>query len=617
MTTDILKVKNLKTYIDTAYGTAKAVDGVSFTIKAGENVAIVGESGCGKTLTAMSIMGLLPVPGGYLKDGVIEFNSIDLAKLNNAEYSKIRGKEISVIFQEPMTSLNPVFTVGFQISEPLIKHLGLTKEEARREAIALMDAVKLKDPERLFDEYPHSFSGGMIQRIMIAMALATKPRLLIADEPTTALDVTVQDEILKLLKTMSDESQTSVLFISHNLALVYENAQRVLVMYAGQIIESSATQELFRNPLHPYTIELMRSLPDSEKRGKPLNIIHGTVPASTQYSDAGCRFAPRCPKVMSQCADITPIEISKDGHIVSCHLYDKSFMSDTEKSGPLKDDGARDKLEFKESGEKSGKNIIEIKNLKTYFPIKKGLFKKTVGYVKAVDAIDLNIKEGSCFALVGESGSGKSTLGLTLLKLLESTKGEITFNGARIDNLSDKDFNDVRADMQIIFQDPFSSLNPRMTVGQIIEEGLISLKPDLTEDKRKETIDNTLQHVGLRSDMLSRYPHEFSGGQRQRIAIARVLALKPKFIICDEITSALDVSVQAQILNLLKSIQIELGITILFITHDLNVVEYIADTVALMKDGRIVETNTVEEIFNNPQQEYTKTLLEALPKIRL
>jgi oligopeptide/dipeptide ABC transporter ATP-binding protein len=608
----VIEVKDLKTYFRTPEGVGKAVDGVSFKIKRGETFALVGESGCGKSVTALSLIQLVPEPQGFIAGGEILLRGRNITDLSERQKRKIRGNEISMIFQEPMTSLNPVFTIGNQVVEAIRLHQGKSAREAKAVALEMLKSVGLPRPEELYYDYPHRLSGGMRQRVMIAIALSCRPDLLIADEPTTALDVTIQDQILRLMRELRERMGMAILLISHNLAVVYLNAENVAVMYCGKIMEAASTKKLFRNPMHPYTLQLLRSIPGMEKRGKALDTIRGTVPPATDYP-VGCHFSGRCPREMEGCAGIEPpLSEREPGHFVSCHLYDPGFMNKP-CSRPLK-------MEAEEAAPLSVKPkerpvVLDVKGLKCYYPVRKGLLKRVVGHVKAVDGIDLTIRKGSTLALVGESGCGKTTAGKGIIQLLKPTGGSIVFQDKDLTGLSERELKTYRSLMQIIFQDPYSSLNPRMMVGEIIEEGLKSLKPDMAKKERDEKVLRTLGRVGLTPEMRYRYPHEFSGGQRQRIGIARVLAVDPDLIICDEATSALDVSVQAQILNLLKSIQRDFGISLLFITHDLSIVEYIADEVAVMLDGKIVERGTAEEIFSHPRDPYTKTLLKAVPRI--
>ncbi len=608
----VLEIKDLRTYFNTPSGVAKAVDGVSFSINRGETFALVGESGCGKSVTSLSVIQLVPEPAGFIAGGEILLNGEDIVALGEREKRRIRGNKISMVFQEPMTSLNPVFTIGSQIVEPIMLHQGKTKAEAREVAIGMLDKVGLPEPEKLFSEYPHTLSGGMMQRVMIAIALACRPDLLIADEPTTALDVTIEAQILKLMKELQSELGTATLLITHNMALVYRNAEDVGVMYAGKIVETAPTKTLFRNPLHPYTIQLLRAIPEMENRDRPLETIPGSVPPATDFP-AGCRFSGRCSREMTGCAAREPRPIIKDGaHLVACHLYDPEFMSN-QTSRPIR--GEAKGPEPIETPHMERSLLLDVKGLKKHYPIRKGLFKRIAGYNKAVDGIDLEIRRGSTLALVGESGCGKTTAGKSIIQLIRPTAGTVRFSGDILTDLSDAELKPYKSNTQIIFQNPYSSLNPRMMIGEIIEEGIRSLKPEIPAGERTKKVRESIERVGLTEEMLRRYPHEFSGGQRQRIGIARVLAVDPEFIVCDEAVSALDVSVQAQILNLLKSIQRDFGISYLFITHDLGVVEYIADEVAVMYGGKIVERGTVDEIFTAPKHEYTKTLLNAVPRI--
>ncbi|MBI5492909.1 MAG: ABC transporter ATP-binding protein [Deltaproteobacteria bacterium] len=608
----VIEIKGLKTWFKTPKGVSKAVDGVSFSIPKGGTFALVGESGCGKSVTALSIIQLIPEPAGYIAGGNIILNNRDIVPLSEREKRDIRGNNISMIFQEPMTSLNPVFTVGDQIVETIMLHQGKSGAEAKAAAIEMFEKVGLPDPAGIFYEYPHRLSGGMRQRVMIAIALACRPDLLIADEPTTALDVTIQDQIIKLIKELQAEMGTAVLLITHNLALVYQNAETVGVMYAGKMAELAPAKALFRDPMHPYTVKLLRSIPGQEKRGKALDTIRGTVPPATSYP-AGCHFSGRCPREMEGCAAIEPpLAERAPGHFAACHLHDPEFMAKPW-SKPLRHEP--DAMPPLSVPHDKRERLLEVKNLKTHYPVRKGLLKRVVGHVKAVDGIDLVVRKGSTLALVGESGCGKTTAGKSIIQLIRPTSGEIVFKGRELTRVKESELKPVRSLMQIIFQDPYSSLNPRLTIKDTIEEGVRALKTGLDKKGRLDKVTEVLERVGLTADMMWRYPHEFSGGQRQRIGIARALAVDPEFIVCDEAVSALDVSVQAQILNLLKSIQRDFGLSFLFITHDLAVVEYIADEVAVMYAGKIVERGTTEEIFSNPRHDYTKKLLSAIPRL--
>jgi len=617
MSSPTLEVKNLQTYFRTPQGVAKAVDKVSFTIEKGATFALVGESGCGKTAAALSIIHLLP-PAGYIAGGEIRLNGRSLLELTEAEKREVRGKNVSMIFQEPMTSLNPVFTIGEQIVEAIRLHQNMNYKDAQSSAVRMLSDVSLPGPASIFYEYPHRLSGGQRQRVMIAMAMACRPDLLIADEPTTALDVTIQDEIIKLINGMKASTGASVLLITHNMALVYRNADTVAVMYAGKIVESAPAKTLFRRPMHPYTIKLLRSIPAQEKRGGPLDTIKGLVPPATSYPE-GCRFEGRCPREMAGCAALQPaLSEYGTGHLCACHLYDAAFMA-TGQSRPL--NAAPDALApigvaSPEGGKiEECKTLLEVRGLKTYYPVRAGLLKRNAGFVKAVDGIDIIVRKGTTTALVGESGCGKTTAGKTIIRLIAPDAGEIIFKGTDVASLSRAQLKPMRACMQMIFQDPYSALNPRLTVKATIEEGIKILRPDMDAGARVKKISATLERVGLSPEMMERYPHEFSGGQRQRIGIARALSVDPEFIICDEAVSSQDVSIQAQILNLLKSIQRDSGISFLFITHDIGVVEYMADYVSVMLAGKIVEEGTVEELFGGPKHEYTKKLLNSVPRI--
>lgn len=597
----LLELKNLKTYFSTPEGTAKPVNGVDLTIHEGEIYSLVGESGCGKSVTALSIMQLLQKPAGYIESGEINFKGRNLVGISGSEMRKIRGKEISMIFQEPMTSLNPVFTVGEQIIEAIVLHEKASKKAAYDKTVEILRSVGIPSPEKRINEYPHQLSGGMKQRIMIAMALACNPSLIIADEPTTALDVTIQAQILDLLRERCKQNNISILLVTHNLGIVKNFADKISVMYAGKIVETASVKEMLSSPQHPYTKKLLKSLPSREARGKDLSVITGNVPAATKYGE-GCLFQPRCPNATEECLKTCPsLKDVSFSHQVAC------FNNEAEPSTCM---GSVQNLSNAETVE-SKETLIDIEKINVHFPIRAGILKKTVGYVKAVDDFSLKITKGKTTALVGESGCGKTTIGKALIQLVPVTAGKISMHGQPIINGKFIDINSIRKNIQMIFQDPYSSLNPRMRVCDLIQEGALARKRPLS----KIELEDLLVKVGLSKDILNRYPHEFSGGQRQRISIARALAVTPELFICDEATSALDVSVQAQILNLLRQIQKENNLTFLFITHDLGVVEYLADYIAVMYLGRVVEEGPVLEVLDNPKHPYTKALFDAVPRI--
>ncbi len=614
----LLSVQNLKTYFRTPEGLARAVDGISFEIKPNEIFALVGESGCGKSVTALSIIQLVAKPAGFIADGAIYYKGQNLTRLSEVEKRKIQGNDIAMIFQEPMTSLNPVFTIGNQISEAIRQHQNLRGTAARNAAIEMLDLVGIPEPAARYDEYPHQMSGGMKQRVMIAMALSCHPGLLIADEPTTALDVTIQAQILELIQRLQQELQMAVLLITHDLGVVANIADRVAVMYAGKIAETGTWEQLYKTPQHPYTVKLLESTPAREKRGTELRTITGRVPKATEYND-GCRFAERCPKVMDGCENIVPIlqTLKSNGHNVACHLYNPEppfNASGTSTTLELETEANRENRETTTQSTETHLQL-QVKDLCVHYPIQKGILKRTAGYVYAVDNVTLDIPQGKTLALVGESGSGKTSFGKAILQLGVPVKGDLIYDGVNIATAKREKLHPYRKRMQIIFQDPYASLNPRMTVGAIIQEGMQTHNIGGSAEERNVRIAELMRRVGLSPDMVTRYPHEFSGGQRQRIGIARCLAVEPEFIVCDEATSALDVSVQAQILNLLKSLQTDFNLTYLFITHNLSVVEYFADEVAVMYLGRIVERGTTEEIFDSPKHPYTRALLSAVPKM--
>jgi peptide/nickel transport system ATP-binding protein len=521
---------------------------------------------------------------------------------------EIRGNRISMIFQEPMTSLNPVMTVGDQIMEVTRLHKGYSKIEARKQAIEMLTLVQIPDPIRRISEYPHQLSGGMKQRIMIAMALSCEPDLLIADEPTTALDVNVQAQILKLMKELQQKKGTALLLITHDMGVVYETADYVTVMYAGKAVEQAMRSRFFKHASHPYSTKLFESLPDAKKRGSKLSSISGSVPEPTQYP-AGCRFAERCHLVFDKCKKQEPplLPIEK-GHTIACLLGSKAPSIANQVVLP-------DSRKKETSPPSDQKPLLTVKNIKIHYPIRKGLLQRLVGSVKAVDGVDITLQHGETLALVGESGCGKTTLGKGIVRLIEITEGTIDFNGTDLVKIARNNLRKLRKDFQMMFQDPYGSLNPRMMVSQIVSEGLISQKIGKNKKERTHIVKELMERVGLNSNMIHRYPHEFSGGQRQRIGIARFLAVRPKFVLCDEVTSALDVSVQAQILNLLKTLQQDERLSYIFITHNLSLAAYIAHRVAVMYLGRIVERGTAPEVFETPKHPYSKMLLDASPRI--
>ncbi|MBT5469156.1 MAG: dipeptide ABC transporter ATP-binding protein, partial [Nitrospina sp.] len=601
----LLSVKNLATHFHAGPGKiARAVDGVSFDLQQGKTLALVGESGCGKTQTAFSIIKLI-AENGYHPSGNIFFEDRDLSNLDDDEMRNLRGNDIAMIFQEPMTSLNPLFRIGDQLQEPLKQHLKIAEGNCRSRAIELLDRVGIPDPHKRIDDYPHQLSGGMKQRVMIAMALACEPKLLIADEPTTALDVTIQAQVLRLMSDLQKQTGMAILLITHDMGIVNQMADDICIMYGGRVAEYGKREQIFKNMSHPYTKLLFSSIPKLEKPSFLLDTIPGIVPSATEYKE-GCRFADRCPAVMDVCKKESLAHPVTDGHKVTCHLLDKGNNS--------KWDINNQKIPINKRAI-SNESLISIKNLKTFFPVRKGVFLRTVAHVRAVDHVDLEIPKGSTVALVGESGCGKTTMGESILKLNSHAKGEVNFSGRDVMQLSGNNLKSFRKHMQMVFQDPFGSLQPRMTLEGIIFEGLEVHQPDLSPEEKTEKISRVMEEVGLNTSVLERYPHEFSGGQRQRIAIARALILEPEFLVLDEPTSALDVSVQAQVLNLLKELQAKRNLTYLFISHNLSVVRYLADIIAIMYLGRIVEQGSAEEIFNNPKHPYTRSLLKSIPDL--
>ena len=605
MSGPLLAVESLQTLIDASQGPVRAVDGVSFELRTGECFALVGESGCGKSVTALSIMRLLP-EAGRIAAGRVLLDGADLLALPEAAMRAVRGKRVAMIFQEPSTALNPVLTVGRQIAEVIERHSGLSGDAARRRALELLEAVGIPDGARRIDEYAFQLSGGLRQRVMIAAALAVDPEVLIADEPTTALDVTIQAQILDLLAKLQAERGMALLLITHDLGIVAKMAQRVAVMYAGEIVEVAVRDEFLRAPQHPYSQKLFESLPSPGRRAGELAVIRGQVPALTG-GFRGCRFAERCDLAFERCREEAPrlLELG-GGRRARCHLREAGLA-------PPRQAELSSGIERPEA--KPQRTLLDVDGLKVHFQIRRGIFRRAVGYVRAVDGVSFALHEGRTLALVGESGCGKTTAGKALLQLITPTSGSVRYEGQELVGLSRLAMRARRAAMQIIFQDPYASLNPRLRVAEILLEGMRALRVGRDDAERLTRMETLLGEVGLPTEAMGRYPHEFSGGQRQRIAIARALAVNPKLIVCDEPTSALDVSVQAQILNLLRSLQQRLGIAYLFITHNIAVVDYLAHEVAVMRGGKIVERGTVDEVLRRPRHAYTQELLAAVPAL--
>ena len=610
-TSALLEVENLRTWLSGSEGTVRAVDSVSFSVARGETFALLGESGCGKSMTALSIARLLPDSGRILS-GAVRLDGDDLLQLPESAMRDVRGSRIGMIFQEPGTSLNPVKTVGAQIGEVLVQHTDLRGDVLRKRVFELLDAVGLPDARSRVHEYPFQLSGGMKQRVMIAIALACKPQLLIADEPTTALDVTIQAQVLALLRDLQKSMGMSILLITHDLGVVAEMAHHVAVMYAGEIVETAERDRFFRKPAHPYSRKLFASLPDRQAKARSLAVIRGRVPSLAQQF-SGCRFVDRCDFAFDLCRTVPPAWNGVGtNQSARCHLYNQEAVRP--KSEHLFSTGELAPLCGPVHPDTDAP-LLAVDNLKVHFPIRKGIFKRVVGHVKAVDGVTLSLRAGRTLALVGESGSGKTTVGKGIVQLLPLSGGSVNFDGVDLSTLSAGELRGRRRDFQIIFQDPFSSLNPRMRVLDIVEEGMIALGVGGDKQARAARVESILAQVGLGPEMKYRYPHEFSGGQRQRIAIARALAVEPRLIVCDEPTSALDVSVQAQILNLLRDLQSRLCIAYLFITHNMQAVEFLADDVAVMYLGKIVEQGKADDVLLRPQHAYTKALLSAVPRV--
>lgn len=594
-----VKIQQLSVAFCSPIKTISALDKLSFTLIPGETLVLLGESGCGKSLTSLALMRLLPKSGVYGEQSRIELDDEDILNLPEQMMRQLRGRRLAMIFQEPMTALNPVMTIGAQLSEVLVKQQHYSSVELNKKLLALLAEVEMPQPEVRIHQYPHQLSGGQKQRVVIAMALACNPDILIADEPTTALDVTIQAQILALLKKLQRNHKMSLLLITHDLGVVRAMADKVCVMYAGQVVEQSCVEQFFSQLGHPYVQQLLASLPSGSKRDEKLSVISGSVPALDALP-SGCRFHPRCLYAFARCKDVEPQLQEVQGRLIRCHLY-----PETNELPPLE----KNKIAWNPQLEKE-ELIFSVQDLSVCFAQKKSLFKRNQSSFKAVDGLSFTLKKGKTLALVGESGCGKTTASRALLRLIPSAGGEVYFKKENVLALKGRALREYRKKIQIIFQDPFSSMNPRMTVGEIIAEGMQAqgLKSSFIAKRQQQLI----AQVNLPSTSLHRYPHQFSGGQRQRICIARALATEPEILICDEPTSALDISVQAQILNLLKELQQETGITYLFITHNMGVVSYIADEVLVMNQGKAVESAACEQIFAQPQHPYTQKLLQAV-----
>jgi peptide/nickel transport system ATP-binding protein len=581
----LLEVEHLVVQFETENGTVTAVKDISFTLFRGETVGIVGESGSGKSVTSLSIMRLIAEPPGRIAGGKITYfkengDAVDLLALSEKEMESYRGNELAMIFQEPMTSLNPVYTCGAQVLEAIQTHQNISKSDAEKQTIALFEKVKLPDPERAFRSFPHQLSGGQKQRVMIAMAMSNNPSVLIADEPTTALDVTVQKTILELMKELQREMNAAVVFITHDLGVIADVADRVLVMYKGEIVEQGMVADLFKSPQHPYTKSLLACRPPLDDRLRRLPVVADFMTVEKQ-SDGSTRIIEKTDSVGRILASVKIPQSETDARLVDLM---------------------------------KGEPILRVQNLKTYYPSKKNFWGKPIEFVKAVDDVSFDVYEGETLGLVGESGCGKTTLGRTILKLSPATEGSIFYKGKDLTKLNNLEMKELRKDIQIIFQDPYSSLNPRMTVGSAIMEPMQVHNLYKNDAERKDKVIELLETVSLSAEHFNRYPHEFSGGQRQRICIARALALNPKFIICDESVSALDVSVQAQVLNLLIDLRQKMKFTCIFISHDLSVVKFISDRMVVMNKGKIEEMGAADNIYRHPQRDYTKRLIDAIPK---
>ena len=591
----LLQIRELRTYFHGKRETVRAVDDIDLLIEEGETLGLVGESGSGKSVTSLSVMRLLESTAN-IESGEISYFGRDLVHLPSRDMRDLRGKDIGMIFQEPGTSLNPVFRAGDQVGEALRVHLGMSRKEARQRTIELFEEVGIPEPERRIDSYPHEMSGGQKQRVMIAMALSCNPKLLIADEPTTALDVTIQAQILDLIRRLRDERGMSILFISHDLGVIAEIADRIAVMFRGRIVERGSVTGVFNNPQHPYTKGLLACRPHLDRDFRRLPTVADFMDVDEDGDGGEIRITER---------DLSAEALGElVGRGRGRLLHPQPAL---ESLGYSEDPGPGDLID------KDAEPLLTVRDLKVYYPIKSGFLRRQVGEVKAVDGISFDVYSGQTLGLVGESGCGKTTTGLALLRLIDITGGRVHFDDQDVTGIPASRLRALRGQMQIILQDPYSSLNPRMTVEAMLTEAMAIHKIGDSRRDRRDRAARLLEEVGMEADHLRRYPHEFSGGQRQRVSVARALAVQPELIICDESVSALDVSVQAQVLNLLKDLQEEHGLTYIFISHDLSVVKFMSDMMAVMLDGKIVEQGPSEAIYRTPREEYTRSLIEAVP----
>ena len=610
----LLEVRHLRTYIYTRRGVVKAVDGASFSVRRGETLGIVGESGSGKSMTCLSILRLVPEPGGRIVGGQIVFDGEDLLAKSPDEMRRLRGSRIAMILQDPMASLNPALTVGEQIAETLSLHRGLRGRALDERVVELLRQVRISDPERRVKAYPHQMSGGIRQRVAGAIAISCRPSLLIADEPTTSLDVTIQAQYLRLLKDIQQETNLALVFVTHDLGIVAKLCDRVAVMYAGRIVETGTTREIFNRPRHPYTIGLLNCLPTLRRGRAPLTAIEGQPP-DLAHTPAGCAFAPRCALAEARCEQSPPPLVTVEPeHLVACLRTDQTAGRDgLVRRAAISNVSPTPASPVAETVDNDV--LLEARQLTKHFALTRGaIFGRTLGTVKAVDGVDFVLRHGETLGLVGESGCGKTTTARLVLCLERPTTGGIYYRGRDVHALHRRDLGDYRRAVQAVFQDPYSSLNPRLTIRTTVGEPLVETQPELTKAEVEERIAASLERVGLRARVANDYPHELSGGQRQRVAIARALTTSPRCILLDEAVSALDVSIRAQIMNLLRDIQDRLGVSYLFIAHDLAVVKYVSTRIGVMYLGKLVETAASEELYAHPLHPYTQVLLSnALP----